>query len=135
MFSGKKGLITTRDLFRWASRPTGTYQELAENGYLLLGERLRSAEERALVRATLESVLRVRLDMGAVYDAEAGAAGRRIEELRRRPAGGGGTATAAPPTAPSSAVFSGILWGATMRKLYTLAARCATLTRGAVTES
>ena len=74
-----------------------------------------------------ESVLRVRLDMGAVYDAEAGAAGRRIEELRRRPAGGGGTTTA---TTPSSTVFSGILWGATMRKLFTLAARCAALTRG-----
>jgi midasin len=50
VFAGRHGLITARDLFRWANRGAVGYQELAETGYMLLGERLRTAEERATVR-------------------------------------------------------------------------------------
>lgn len=50
MFAGKHGFITPRDLFRWAERGAAGYQALAEEGFALLGERLRSAEERALVQ-------------------------------------------------------------------------------------
>lgn len=60
VFAGKHGFITPRDLFRWAARGASSYTELALNGYLLLAERLRSAEERATVRAVLERIMKAR---------------------------------------------------------------------------
>lgn len=45
IFAGKHGFITTRDLLRWANRNPGSYQELADYGYMLLAERLRKPEE------------------------------------------------------------------------------------------
>ena len=59
MFAGKHGFITPRDLFKWAGRGAVGYQELADNGYLLLGERLRTAEDRAVVQRALEKQLKV----------------------------------------------------------------------------
>lgn len=59
MFAGKHGFITPRDLFRWAGRGAVGYPELAENGFLLLGERLRKPEERALVQQVLQSIMKV----------------------------------------------------------------------------
>lgn len=58
--AGKHGFITPRDLFRWAERGAVGYQELAENGYMVLGERLRSDEERSVVREVLEKIMKVR---------------------------------------------------------------------------
>lgn len=43
-FAGKHGFITPRDLFRWAERGAISYQDLAENGFLILGERLRDPQ-------------------------------------------------------------------------------------------
>lgn len=42
------------------------YDALAVDGFMVLGERLRSAEERAVVVEVLEQVLRVKLDMEQV---------------------------------------------------------------------
>lgn len=65
---GKDGFITPRDLFRWADRKPGTYQELAEAGYMLLGERLRNDAECAVVKEVLQKLLpRVELEMKSVY--------------------------------------------------------------------
>ena len=61
MFAGKHGFITPRDLFKWAGRGAVGYQQLAENGYLLLGERLRTPEDRALVRQVLERQMRLQV--------------------------------------------------------------------------
>ena len=61
MFAGKHGFITPRDLFKWAGRGAVGYQELAENGFLLLGERLRQPGERAEVQAVLEATMNVRV--------------------------------------------------------------------------
>ena len=61
MFAGKHGFITPRDLFKWAGRGAVGYEQLAENGYLLLGERLRTTEDRALVRQVLERQMRVQV--------------------------------------------------------------------------
>ena len=55
VFAGKHSLITPRDLFRWGGRGATSYQELAENGFMLLGERHRTQEARELVRKVLES--------------------------------------------------------------------------------
>ena len=46
VFAGCHGLITPRDLFRWASRQGLSYEELSMHGYSLLAERLRTQDER-----------------------------------------------------------------------------------------
>lgn len=66
VFAGRHGFITPRDLFRWAERGAVGYEALAVDGFCVLGERLRSGEERALVVEVLQSVLRVQLDMEQV---------------------------------------------------------------------
>ena len=60
VFAGKHGLITPRDLFRWAERGAVGYQQLAECGYMLLAERLRNLDERLTVRQSLERVMNVK---------------------------------------------------------------------------
>lgn len=40
------------------------YQELGENGYLLLAERLRDPNERALVQKAIEDIMRVKVCTG-----------------------------------------------------------------------
>ena len=68
VFQGKDGFITPRDLFRWADRKPSTYQELAETGYMLLGERLRQDGEQVVVKEVLQKLLpRVQLDTAAIY--------------------------------------------------------------------
>jgi hypothetical protein len=60
-FAGRHGFITPRDLFRWAERGAVGYAELAEHGAMILGERLRSAEERAVVVEVLQRVMKVQV--------------------------------------------------------------------------
>jgi len=48
VFAGKQGFITLRDLFRWADRQPETVQQLAQEGYMLLAERLRNDEEKSI---------------------------------------------------------------------------------------
>ncbi|KAK7202204.1 Midasin [Novymonas esmeraldas] len=67
IFAGRHGFITPRDLFRWAERRPETYQQLAEHGFLLLGERCRKPSERQVVRDVLESVTKTELDEKAIY--------------------------------------------------------------------
>ena len=68
VFQGKDGFITPRDLFRWADRKPSTYQELAEAGFMLLGERLRQDSEQTVVKEVLQKLLpRTQLDTAAVY--------------------------------------------------------------------
>lgn len=67
LFLGKDSFITPRDLLRWAERKVSTKQELAEQGYMLLAERLRSKEERVLVQSVLEENLKVSLRMEDHY--------------------------------------------------------------------
>jgi len=69
VFAGKDGFITPRDLLRWAARKPTTYAELAEEGYMLLGERLKDETERVSVKEALERSLKVSLDVEAMYDA------------------------------------------------------------------
>lgn len=65
----KHGFATLRDLFRWASREAVGYEQLAWNGYLLLAERIRKVDERKIVKSTLESVMKVKIDVEANYAA------------------------------------------------------------------
>ena len=63
VFAGKYGLITPRDLFKWATRGAVTYEELAENGFMLLGERLRSEAECHVVENALETVMHIKVNL------------------------------------------------------------------------
>jgi midasin len=67
LFWGKDGYITPRDLLRWALRKCSTKLELAQEGFMLLAERLRIPEERAYVRDVLESHTSLTLDMDSFY--------------------------------------------------------------------
>lgn len=53
----QKSFATLRDLFRWAQRKADTIQDLANNGYMLLAERVRKEEERVAVKRILETVM------------------------------------------------------------------------------
>lgn len=67
VFEQKNSFATLRDLFRWAGREAVGYEQLAANGYLLLGERVRKREERQLVKEVIEKVMRVQLDIDNLY--------------------------------------------------------------------
>ncbi|KAJ1624016.1 P-loop containing nucleoside triphosphate hydrolase protein, partial [Pavlovales sp. CCMP2436] len=57
VFAGADGLVTVRDLFRWAGREPGTYDELAAHGHALLAGRLREpAAAAAVVRALTRAI-------------------------------------------------------------------------------
>ncbi|KAJ7600863.1 midasin nuclear AAA ATPase [Mycena floridula] len=68
VFESKHGFATLRDLFRWAGRDAVGYQELAENGYMLLAERTRREDDKLAVKEVIESIMRVKIDERAMYD-------------------------------------------------------------------
>jgi midasin len=68
LFEQKNSFATLRDLFRWAQREAVGYEQLALNGYILLGERVRKKDEREIVKKTIEKVMRVKLDIQSAYE-------------------------------------------------------------------
>lgn len=67
IFLGKDSFITPRDLLRWAERQSGSKHNLAEHGYMILAERLRTEEEKILVRDVLEEHTKVSIDLERLY--------------------------------------------------------------------
>jgi midasin len=67
VFESKHGFATLRDLFRWAGRDAIGYQELAENGYMLLAERARRVDDKAVVKEVIESIMKVQIDEATLY--------------------------------------------------------------------
>ena len=67
VFESKHGFATLRDLFRWAGRDAVGYQQLAENGYMLLVERARRAEDKTVVKDIIEAEMGVRIDEDKLY--------------------------------------------------------------------
>ncbi|KAJ3216616.1 hypothetical protein HDU67_009223 [Dinochytrium kinnereticum] len=70
IFEGKNAFATLRDLFRWANRNAGSWEGLGEDGYMLLAERARRSDEKALVKEVLEVELKVKLEPDVFYDRE-----------------------------------------------------------------
>ena len=68
LFESKHGFATLRDLFRWAGRDAVGYQQLAENGYMLLGERARREDDKRVVKEVIELEMKVKIDERAIYD-------------------------------------------------------------------
>jgi midasin len=107
----QKSFATLRDLFRWAQRPNDTIEELAANGFMLMGERVRKAEERKLLKDTIERVMtektvgtngfRVKVDEGQLYSSGS----REVTHYER------------------NAEDKGVVWTKAIRRLYVLVAR------------
>ena len=70
LFEQKNSFATLRDLFRWALRDADDREQLAINGFLLLGERVRNSEERLAVKRVIEDVMKVKIDVDGVYDVD-----------------------------------------------------------------
>ena len=137
-FAGRAALVTPRDLLRWAARRAGTYRELAEVGFSLLGERLRDAEERGAVAALISRELRVSPPLDVVSDggngmyAEAGRRGERALALALAAQAAAEendntddetAAAAADPTSPAFALRSslrGLAWTPTLVRAFAL---------------
>ncbi|GME61395.1 Von Willebrand factor type A [Neofusicoccum parvum] len=97
-----KSFATLRDLFRWAMRAPETSQQLAEQGYMLLAERVRKAEERLAVKQIIEKVIKqTKIDEDLLYSAE------RSPEMRLY---------------SENVSSDNVVWTRAMRRLYALVA-------------
>lgn len=67
VFEQKDSFATLRDLFRWALRDAETREDIANNGFMLLAERVRDNEERVAVRKIIETVFKVQIDPEQLY--------------------------------------------------------------------
>jgi midasin len=105
VFDSKQGFATLRDLFRWAGRGAVGYQQLAEDGYMLLAERARRADDKVVVKEIIENIMKVRIDEKTMYD------------LQSR---GGDLASFLDQAIPSA---NSLVWTSAMRRVYILVAR------------
>ncbi|KKY36409.1 putative midasin [Diaporthe ampelina] len=99
VFEQKDSFATLRDLFRWALRDAETREDIANNGFMLLAERVRDDEERNAVRQVIETVFKVKIDPGQLYN-------ERFTRTMRR--------------AGLKNNKQGVVWTNAMRRLYTL---------------
>ncbi|OCF32527.1 midasin [Kwoniella heveanensis BCC8398] len=67
VFESKGSFATLRDLFRWAERGAVGYQQLAEDGYMLLAERARQEEDKVVIKQVIEEVMKVTVDEPNMY--------------------------------------------------------------------
>ncbi|KAI8917537.1 hypothetical protein DFJ77DRAFT_488317 [Powellomyces hirtus] len=109
VFEGRHGFVTLRDLFRWAGRGSVGYEELATEGWCLLGERMRSDEDRAVVREVIERELRVKVDVEGMYE-------QGFERVLAE-----GTANGA-----VGGLIDKLVWTPTTKRLFTLVWKCVT---------
>ncbi|KAK8172473.1 LOW QUALITY PROTEIN: hypothetical protein BKA80DRAFT_318585 [Phyllosticta citrichinensis] len=97
-----KSFATLRDLFRWAMRGPETAQQLAEQGYMLLAERVRKPEERLAVKRVIEKIIKqTNIDEAILYSPD------RTPEIR---------------TYEEIVNSDGVVWTKAMRRLYALVA-------------
>jgi len=101
VFEQKNSFATLRDLFRWALRNADTRQEIADNGFMLLAERVRKPEERDEVKRVIEEVFKVNINPDQLYDLEYAP---EFKNIRARNS-------------------QGVIWTRAMRRLYVLAKR------------
>ncbi|EPX73650.1 midasin [Schizosaccharomyces octosporus yFS286] len=67
IFEQKNSFATLRDLFRWAFRDAVGYDQLAENGYMLLAERARDPNDKLAVQEVIEKVMKVKINTEKLY--------------------------------------------------------------------
>ncbi|KAL9936347.1 hypothetical protein V8E36_004415 [Tilletia maclaganii] len=78
VFETKQAFVTLRDLFRWGQREAVGYQALAENGYMLIAERARRPDDKAIVKEVLEEVMNVSINVDKLYDIASKSARARL---------------------------------------------------------
>lgn len=104
IFAGRDAFMTLRDLFRWGGREnSGGEQPVGEDGFMLLAERVRSDEDREIVREVLEKHLRCTIDTSVMFacsDIDISAVLSKNDNLLRS-----------------------IVWTKAMKRLYTLVRR------------
>lgn len=98
LFEQRNSFATLRDLFRWALRDADDREQLAANGFMLLAERVRNADERQSVKNVIEEVMKVKIDEDRMYG---------MSNLKE--------SLGSPLPAPL-----GVIWTHSMRRLYTL---------------
>jgi midasin (ATPase involved in ribosome maturation) len=110
IFQGKHGFITPRDLFRWGERRPQGYQQLAEFGFMLLGERLRTEDEKSIVRDVVSTHCKWKINDDEMYarETETSMAERFAGTVEQQKNEGLGN----------------IAWTFSMRRLFTLVDAC-----------
>lgn len=83
-FLGKDGLVTPRDLLRWAERDTSSKLEIAQAGFMLLAERLRDDEEKNFVKMEIQQHLKVTLDIDDFYYGETSEARMMLADAKKK---------------------------------------------------
>jgi len=130
VFAGKHSFMTPRDLFRWGERAPSSYQQLAEDGFMLFGERLRTDDAKRVVKEVLEQHCKAKIDEQVLYSQQA--VDKLVQHLTEamRPAdaaaAGGGPSTTAllDPTSAANAsnaeaaAIGKIAWTFNMRRLF-----------------
>ena len=117
-FAGKDGYITARDLFSWANRKSIGYENLASDGFRVLGERLRSENERMALKKVLEKALKVpEISIEQLYEAASSENLERQLEV---------ALSAKNCTIPADEIIMArsIAWTPAMRRLYALVEAC-----------
>ncbi|KND03960.1 uncharacterized protein SPPG_08934 [Spizellomyces punctatus DAOM BR117] len=109
VFEGRHGFVTLRDLFRWAGRECVGYEALAEEGWCLLGERMRSEEDRRIVKEVIEKEMKVSIDIDDLYERGFAAVLAQVEGNR---------------TGPVSELVDKMVWTPTTKRLFTLVWKC-----------
>lgn len=99
VFEQKDSFATLRDLFRWALRDADTREDIANNGFMLLAERVRNDEERVAVKEVIETVFKVKIDSDQLYGDKFTQAARRSGLKQNN---------------------QGVVWTNAMRRLYIL---------------
>ncbi|KAI1868220.1 hypothetical protein JX265_007043 [Neoarthrinium moseri] len=112
LFENKDSFATLRDLFRWALRGAETRvltlpgasprEEIANQGFMLLAERVRNEEERIAVKQVIETVFKVKIDPDQLYDAQKSP---YLTQMK------------------SQENAQGVVWNSAMRRLYVLVAQ------------
>jgi midasin len=125
LFAGKHGFITLRDLFRWADRLSRSEsaagqvfdhnQIMVEDGFMLLAERLRSADEKLVVQTILEKHFKRTVDPTQLYQRRF-AASPLAQQLQAE------LNQASDPTSPYHP-FCGFVWTSAMKRLFVLLER------------
>lgn len=69
-FEGRGSLVTLRDLFRWASRDVDTKDKLAQQGFMLLAERVRNSDGRQVVKNVIQEIIKVNINEEDLYDSK-----------------------------------------------------------------
>ncbi|KAJ3224894.1 AAA ATPase midasin [Clydaea vesicula] len=115
IFDGKHGYITLRDLFRWAERRAVGYQALAEDGYMILADKIRKDDDKIAVIEALESVFNVKLNVQKMYE-------DNFEDVKRKILDTYSIKSGKVPEIIK--LLNEVVWTKSMKRLFTLVYKC-----------